>query len=66
MFPKERCKCCLLKTIDKGETGFYDVCSNWGLENDPIQNDDPNNKGGANRMSLNEAKETHKKGLPIE
>lgn len=41
---------------------FCDVCD-WC--NDAIQAEDPDYKGGANTMSLNEAKEAYKKGETI-
>lgn len=63
MFAKEKCACCQQLTVDKDAT--FDICPNCGWEKDPIQNDDPNYKGGANDMSLNEAREAYKKGLPI-
>lgn len=34
----------------------YDICPICGWENDSIQNMNPDFKGGANPMSLNEAK----------
>jgi hypothetical protein len=43
----------------------YEICD-CGWQNDPIQTKDPDFKGGANRMSLNEAKVAYKKGRPIE
>ncbi len=59
------CPCCGSVEVPKGEAGLYYVCTNCGWENDEIQRDKPDYDGGANRMSLNEAKEAYKKGLPI-
>jgi hypothetical protein len=36
---------------------FFDICDTCGWQNDPVQNDDPNYRGGSNIESLNEAKE---------
>lgn len=45
------------KTYFKEEDSFEicDIC-NW--ENDGVQYDDPDYEGGANKMSLNQAKES--------
>jgi len=37
------------------EDNDFDVCECCGWENDGVQLDDPNYRGGANRCSLNEA-----------
>lgn len=37
-------------------TEKYDICDVCGWENDPIQNDDAEYAGGANVMSLREAR----------
>lgn len=49
------CKCCGKEVVEK-----FDICETCGWQNDPVQNDDPDYKGGANDMSLNEAKEVYK------
>ena len=41
---------------------IYEICPVCGWEDDDIQNDDPNFEGGANDMSLNQAKEAYKNG----
>ena len=38
------------------EMGDYDICSNCGWENDNVQYDDHDYWGGANDLSVNEAK----------
>lgn len=40
---------------------FFDVCEVCGWENDPLQYDDPDYAGGANCISLNEARRAHTK-----
>ncbi|MCD8087122.1 MAG: hypothetical protein LUE22_00840 [Oscillospiraceae bacterium] len=44
----------------------YDICTVCNWENDPIQNWKPDLPGGANRMSLNQAREAWAKGERIE
>jgi anaerobic ribonucleoside-triphosphate reductase len=48
------CPCCGAKVIV--EPGNYEICKNCGWEDDPVQREDPNFKGGANAASLNEAR----------
>ena len=43
------------------ETGDYDICPVCNWENDPIQSDTPDFSGGANVMSLNEARKAYRK-----
>lgn len=45
--------------------GEFDVCKKCGWENDLIQRDHPDFRGGANKMSLNEAREAYRKGEKI-
>lgn len=47
------------------EEDFYEICPVCGWEDDGIQRDDPDYTGGANKMSLNQAKEAFAKGEPI-
>ena len=37
--------------------GGYEICDVCGWEDDPIQSADPDHVGGANRLSLNQARE---------
>ena len=60
------CPCCGSLEVPKGEEGLYYICEVCGWENDPIQNDKPDYGGGANIMSLNEAKQAYKEGRKIE
>jgi len=60
---KYPCRCCEQDTLE--EEDFSDICPICNWEDDHYQNDNPNYAGGANRMSLNEAKEAYKKGLPV-
>ena len=37
----------------------YEICPVCGWENDPVQRREPNFAGGANKLSLNEAKRVY-------
>ena len=39
----------------------FDICDNCGWQDDGVQSNDPDLKGGANKMSLNEARAAYKK-----
>ena len=41
--------------------GKYDICPVCGWENDPVQYQDPDFEGGANKLSLNEARKRFRK-----
>lgn len=44
----------------------YDICNVCGWENEKYQITHPDKEGGANRMSLNQAKKAWAEGKPIE
>ena len=46
---------------EDGFPGSYNVCPICYWEDDPVQFKDPDYAGGANRMSINQAKENFKK-----
>ncbi len=48
------CACCGSLEID--ERGGYEICGLCGWEDDPVQISDHDFRGGANKMSLNEAR----------
>ena len=50
-----QCPCC--ENYNSGELPEYDVCPLCGWEDDGVQLDDPDYRGGANKESLNEARE---------
>ncbi len=52
---KYRCPCCGALSLD--EENNFDICSLCDWEDDPLQKKKPDLGGGANLMSLNEAKE---------
>ncbi|PLR23069.1 hypothetical protein PZBJ_13210 [Pantoea endophytica] len=57
------CPCCGERTIDN--LGDYEICSVCKWEDDPIQSKEPDFSGGANKMSLNEAKKAYQEGRQI-
>lgn len=52
---KYTCPCCGYKTLDEEPPGTYDICAICFWEDDPIQFEDPDYEGGANRPSLKTA-----------
>ena len=64
MANKHPCPCCGQLTID--DPGSWEICDVCGWEDDPLQGDDPDYWGGANSMSLNQAKDAYKQGKPID
>lgn len=53
MFP---CPCCNSRVYEEPPKGDYSICPVCLWEDDPIQKEDPDYEGGANRMSLNQAR----------
>ena len=51
---KVLCPCCGAGWVDAGHE--YDVCEVCGWEDDPVQFENPDYRGGANDISLNEAR----------
>ena len=58
-YEKRRCPVCGNSILM-----YFEICE-CGWQNDPLQFDNPNYKGGANEMSLNEAKRAYKEGKEI-
>ena len=54
--PSFPCSCCGYLTMGSEDTGSFDICPVCGWEDDNVQADNPDRRGGANGMSLNEAK----------
>ena len=63
MAEKHKCPVCGMYEFEEYDS--FDVCNICGWEDDAIQENDPDYRGGANRMSLNEAKEAYKNGKKI-
>jgi hypothetical protein len=55
------CPCCSYLTFGEKPPGTYLICPVCGWEDDFVQFDDPTYKGGANSVSLIEAKENFSK-----
>src|SRR5437588_8116600 len=53
--PRIACPCCGFYTLDQPH-GSYDICPVCFWEDDPVQFRDPAYRGGANRVSLEEAR----------
>lgn len=48
------------------EDDNFEICPVCGWEDDGLQRDEPDYEGGANEMSLNQARRAWKEGKPIE
>jgi hypothetical protein len=59
MKKNKKCMCCGNHSLPPDSV--YEICPVCGWEDDDIQNDNPTLEGGANDMSLNQAKEAYKK-----
>jgi len=57
---KHRCPCCGYFTLED-EPGHFDICPVCFWEDDNIQSFDPDYTGGANEISLTEARINYKK-----
>jgi hypothetical protein len=56
--PRFACPCCGFLTLRSGESGSYEICKVCYWEDDQQQLHNPDLGGGANAVSLNEARET--------
>ena len=59
---KYKCACCGEYTLTEA-AGCYEICKNCGWEEDEVQNDLIDFRGGANVISLREAREIYKKAI---
>ena len=57
---KYRCVCCGNYTLIDEPPGTFEVCPVCFWEDDNVQFDDPDYEGGANKVSLNRAKENYR------
>lgn len=57
MMTRYPCPCCRYRTLPEAPPGTYAICPVCGWEDDPVQFDDPGYSGGANRMSLADARQ---------
>ena len=58
---KYRCPCCGYLTLDEEPPGTFDICQVCFWEDDNVQYKNPDYRGGANTVSLNEARATFKR-----
>lgn len=56
----EYCPCCGYNTFDPEDRLNYSICPICFWEDDPVAFKDINYKGGANRVSLRQARENYK------
>ena len=55
-----KCECCGHYTLPEESIGNYNICPVCSWEDDIVQLLDPDFEGGANRESLNQARENYK------
>jgi hypothetical protein len=55
------CPCCGFLTISEPPPGTFEICIVCGWEDDEVQFDSPDRQGGANGVSLNEARSNYAK-----
>ena len=58
-------KCPVCGKYEFAKRDDYDICPFCNWENEQFQMDHPDEDGGANKMSLNQAKEAYKKGETV-
>lgn len=63
MAEKYRCACCGQFTLEAENES--DICPVCGWEEDSLQNSEPDYEGGANEMSLNQARRAWANGEAI-
>jgi hypothetical protein len=56
MYP---CPCCKYLTLSEKPPGTFEICEVCGWEDDNVQFEDPNYAGGANSVSLNQARKNY-------
>lgn len=55
------CACCGFLTMDEPEQGSFDICAVCFWQDDEVQFNNVNYRGGANDESLSEARDNYKK-----
>ena len=55
------CPCCGFLTMFGSTRGTFDICQVCGWEDDEVQFNDPDYRGGANVLSLNESRANYAK-----
>jgi hypothetical protein len=59
MKKKYPCPCCGYLTLENEQRGGFELCPVCFWEDDGVQFDDPDYRGGANQVSLNEARNNY-------
>jgi hypothetical protein len=59
----KNCACC--GSVSLPPDTIFEICPICGWQDDGVQNDKPDYVGGANKMSLNQAKEAYKNGQKV-
>ena len=59
-------KCPVCGKYEFESEGSFDYCDVCGWQDDPIQEENPDERECANQMSLNEAREAYKRGEKID
>lgn len=60
---KHSCPCC--GQYEFSGEGSYEICPVCNWEDDPVQAEEPDYRGGANVMSLNEARDAFRQGRKV-
>ena len=58
-------KCPVCKKFIFEEENDFEICDICGWENDGVQHSKPDYSGGANVMSVNQAREAYLQGKPV-
>lgn len=58
---KYACPCCGYRTLESEPPGSYEICPVCWWEDDGVQFRDPTLTGGANSLSLNEARANYRR-----
>ncbi len=61
-----KCPCCGMKTLSQKAGGTYEICRVCNWEDDPVQFRDWDFAGGANAMSLRQARVNYRAYRKIE
>ena len=62
----EKHKCPVCGKYEFEEEDSYEICPVCGWEDDDLQESNPDYAGGANHMSLNQAREAYRIGKAVE
>lgn len=65
-YSKYYCPCCGYNSLDEEPKGKFEICEICFWEDDPIQSEDWNYKGGANKVSLIQGQKNFEKFGAVE